>query len=158
MAIVIDSHFCLHVFAHHNFMRIPDLRVMRSMRWLAILFAVIVIVACFFPWVNIESKNVFFGGFRSNSDTFGKPGILHSFLCGIIILFLLINRIWSLRTCFFISAINAAWAFRNFLLIAACSGGECPTRLPALYALLGSSILLVVSILFIRPRETSPQQ
>src|SRR5215207_6995107 len=114
-----------------NLKVIHDLRRMNAMRWLAIIFAASVIAACSFPWVVIGDKNIFFGGFESTNNTFGKPGLLHAIFCSACIVLLLINRLWSLRTSFFISAINIAWALRNFLLLAACTGGECPVRQPA---------------------------
>jgi hypothetical protein len=125
---------------------------MRLMNWIAILLAAIVICCCFFTWVEVPGRNIFIGGFRSNTNAFGSPGILHSFFCGACIILLMINRIWSVRTAFFVSVINIAWALRNFLLISACTGGDCPIKQPAIYVLLASSILLMVAILFIRPR------
>jgi hypothetical protein len=126
---------------------------MKSTRWLAIIFCLIVIASCFFSWIHIESKNIYFGGFKSDADTYGKPGILHVFLCLICLSFLLINKIWSVRASFFVSAFNIVWAARNFFLMSACSGGDCPLKLPAFYVLLISSILLTVSILFVRPKD-----
>ena len=127
---------------------------MKLTRWFAILFAAVVITCCFFPWVHIQSRNLFIGGFYSDLNQFGKPGLLHSFFAGLSFLLLLINKIWSLRTAFFASVINLAWALRNFLLIPACSGGECPVKLPALYVLLISSVLVIVLILLIRPVQS----
>ena len=124
---------------------------MKLTRWFAILFAAVVIACCFFPWVLIQSRNILIGGLYSDLNTVGKPGLLHCFFAGITFLLLLINKIWSLRAAFFSSIINLAWAVRNFLLIPACSGGECPVKLPALYVLLISSVLVIVLILLIRP-------
>jgi hypothetical protein len=126
---------------------------MKMARWFALLCAAIVIACCFFPWIHIVSKNILVGGFYSDIKNFGKPGLLQSFFTGIVFILLLINKIWSLRTSFFISVLNLAWALRNFLLIPACSGGECPEKLPALYVLMISSALLILFILLIKPRE-----
>ena len=128
------------------------LRRMKMARWIALFLAAIVIGSCFFPWVHVESRNILIGGFYSDVKIFGKPGMLQSIFCGIIILFVAINRIWSLRIAFFVSMISIAWAARNFLLIPACSGGECPVKLPALYVLLVASVLLTIMILLIKPR------
>ena len=123
-----------------------------------IFFSAAIRACCFFPWVHIQSRNFFIGGMYSDLNQFGKPGLLHIFFAGLTFLLLLINKIWSLRTAFFASVINVAWALRNFLLIPACSGGECPTKLPALYVLLISSVLLIVFILLIRPREVAKRE
>lgn len=126
---------------------------MKSARWVAIFFSAIIIACCFLPWVHIESRNFLIGGMYSDLNQFGKPGLLHLFFTGLCLIFLLVYKIWSLRAAFFSSVINLAWAVRNFLLIPACSGGECPQKLPALYVLLISSVLLIVTILLTKPRE-----
>jgi hypothetical protein len=121
------------------------LRFMQSIRWLAVLTAVVLITACFFTWVSVEEKSFYVGGFYSSeSSRFGQPGLFHTILCCIYILFLLINRIWSIRTAFFIAAFNLAWAVRNYILISTCVAGECPEKHTGLYAILIGSVLLVI--------------
>jgi len=123
---------------------------MQSIRWLSILTAGIIITACFFTWVSVDAKNFFVGGFYSSENNrFGEPGILHATFCSVYILFLLLNKIWSVRTAFFISAFNIAWAIRNFVVISACSGGTCPEKHTALYTVLIGSLLLIVLTSFI---------
>ena len=126
---------------------------MKAMKVLAIFTAIVLITACFFPWVSIENKNISVSGFHSDISNFGQPGLLHLVFCSFYILFLLINKIWSVRTAFFISAINIAWAVRNFLTISACSGGMCPVKHTALYIVLASSILILVLTLFVDMKE-----
>jgi hypothetical protein len=132
---------------------------MQSIRWLAILTAAIIIIACFFTWVSVESKNFFVGGFFSSANSsFGQPGILHVVFCSIYILFLLLNKIWGIRTAFFVSAFNVAWAVRNYIMISACSGGLCPEKHTGLYTILIGSLLLLLLTLFIqvKPKEPLP--
>lgn len=127
---------------------------MQSIRWLAILTASIIITACFFTWVSVESKGFFVGGFYSSANSrFGKPGILHTIFCGIYILLLLLNKVWSIRTAFFASGFNIAWAIRNYVVISACSGGTCPEKHTGLFTILIGSLLLVVLTPFIRVKE-----
>ena len=123
---------------------------MRFAKIIAILAALITIASCFFPWVMVEKKGLVIGGMRSDLNEFGKPGIIHLFLCSLYIIFLFIGKVWSVRSAFFLGALNLAWAIRNFVLIAACSGGECPVKLPALYVLTGSSIAVLVIVLMVR--------
>lgn len=124
---------------------------MQSIRWLSILTAAIIITACFFTWVSLDAKNFFVGGFSSSDNSrFGQPGILHTAFCSIIILLLLIKRIWSIRTAFFISAFNVAWAIRNYVVISACSGGLCPEKHTGLYTILIGSVLLLILTPFIQ--------
>ena len=121
------------------------LRRMRSVRWLALLTAVLIITACFFTWVSIEGKGFMIGGFFSKgTDQYGKPGLLHTILSSLYIFFVLLNKVWSIRTAFFIAAFNVSWAVRNFALISACSGGECPEKHTGLYVILVGSVLLII--------------
>jgi len=127
---------------------------MQSVRWLSVLTAAIIITACFFTWVSIEQKHFFVGGFYSSSTSrFGKPGILQSFFCFVYILLLLLNKVWSIRVAFFVSAFNIAWAVRNYAVISACSGGTCPEKHTGLYTVLIGSLLLTVLTTFIAVKE-----
>jgi len=127
---------------------------MQSVRWLSVLTAAIIITSCFFTWVSIEPKDFFVGGFYSSSTSrFGKPGILQSFFCFVYILLLLLNKVWSVRIAFFVSAFNIAWAVRNYVVISACSGGTCPEKHTGLYTVLIGSLLLTVLTTFIAVKE-----
>jgi hypothetical protein len=124
---------------------------MQSVRWLSVLTAAIIITACFFTWVSVEEKDFFVGGFYSSANNrFGEPGILQVTFCAIYILLLLANKVWSIRTAFFVSAFNIAWAVRNFVVLSTCSGGVCPEKHLALYIVLCGSIVLIVLTSFIR--------
>lgn len=128
---------------------------MQSIRWLAVLAAALIITACFFTWVNVDKTDYFIGGFYSGrKNQFGQPGILHVIFCGTCILFFMINKVWSLRSAFFISAFNVAWAARNFFLISACSEGVCPEKHTALYVILIASFALTVLAAFIQPKQS----
>ena len=117
---------------------------MQSIRWLSVLTAAVIITACFFTWVSVEGKGFYIGGFFSSDNRFGEPGLFHTIFCSTYILFLLLNKIWSLRTAFFVAAFNVAWAIRNYIVISACSGGVCPEKHTGLYTILIGSILLLV--------------
>lgn len=126
------------------------LRNMRSIKWLAILTAALIITSCFFTWVSIEGTEFMIGGFYSKgTNQFGRPGLLHVIFCSLYIALLLVGKIWSIRTAFFVAALNSAWALRNFFLISSCSGGECPEKHTGLYVILVGSVLLLVFSPFI---------
>ena len=110
--------------------------------------AAIVIAACFFPWVSIESKGITITGFDTEGTRYGKPGWLHVVISSVYIFLLILNKTWSRRVAFFICAINIAWAVRNFLIVSACSGGECPQRHTALYILVIAAIATMILALF----------
>lgn len=120
---------------------------MQIIKWLGIAAAIVLIFACFIPWVVIESKDIVVSGVEATGTAFGKPGYFHLFFAGLYIVFVLVNRLWSKRVNIFLSAFNVAWAFRNFTIISACYGGECPSKKVGLYLVLISSIFMLLSVL-----------
>ncbi|HWJ90704.1 MAG TPA: hypothetical protein VNR87_06310 [Flavisolibacter sp.] len=130
---------------------------MQFSKWLSLLVAIILISACFFPWVTVEQKHITISGFHADNPNYGKPGIMHTAICIICLFFLFVNKTWSVRAAFFISVLNIAWASRNFALISACRGGICPVRHTALYVLIAASILFTLSTLLIKPEEAAPK-
>jgi len=125
------------------------------MKWIGILAALALIIACFFPWVFIETKNITVTGIESTGTSFGKPGYFHFFLAAFYILFTLIPRVWAKRWNLLIVALNIAWAARNYFIISSCSGGECPEKKAGLYIVLISSIGMLVAALLPKT-EMSP--
>jgi hypothetical protein len=117
---------------------------MRLRKWLAILSTALLIGSLYFPWVTIESKNIVISGMNATGTNFGKPGLLNLVLAIAFLLLLLINRNWSKVAAFFVSALNIAWAVRNYVVVSTCSGGICPVKHTALYVLLISAILISV--------------
>ena len=43
---------------------------------------------------------------------------------------------------------NFAWAIRNYFVISACQGGECPEKHTGLCLMLAASLLMLISSLF----------
>jgi hypothetical protein len=121
---------------------------MRWMKWVGLLSALLLIFSCFFPWVIIISKGITIRGVDSAGTNFGKPGYFHLFLSFAFIVFNFIERIWAKRINIFIVAINLAWAIRNYIIISACQGGECPEKRLALYTVVFGSIAMLVTALF----------
>ena len=117
------------------------------MKWVGILAAVVVIISCFFPWINIESRGITITGIDATGTNFGKPGYMNILLSVLFIIFSIISRVWSKRVNLFISALNFAWAIRNLILLARCEGGECPSRQSALYVLFIASIIMMVALI-----------
>ena len=133
------------------------LRCMQIMKWLSVLSIVALVTACFFPWITIENRNLVVDGFHAEAINFGKPALIHLFFSAIFIIFLLINKIWSLRTAFFISAFNVAWGVRNFIALSSCSGGQCPVKHFALYVVLLAPLAAVICLLLsTRKADGSP--
>lgn len=128
------------------------LRSMR-MRWLAITAAIILIVACFFPWVTIPSKNIVVSGVNATGTSFGKPGYMHLLMAVLTIILLLIRNMTTLRITIFLTAFNAAWSIRNYIVISSCYGGICPEKQAALYIIVAVSFLLLILNLFVGNKQ-----
>lgn len=126
---------------------------MQIIKWLGVVAAIALIISCYIPWVVIESKDIVVSGVESVGTNFGKPGYFHLFFAGLYLLFALIDRLWSKRINIFISAFNVAWAVRNFAIVSACYGGDCPQKKAGLYIALISSVVMLLSVLFSGARE-----
>jgi len=118
---------------------------MRLMKWIGIAAALLLTTACFMTWVIIPSKNIVVSGIDSTGTNFGKPGYIHFITTFFFIVFSLIPRVWAKRANLLVTALNMAWAVRNYFLVTICRGGECPEKHMAVYIILLASVLMLVS-------------
>ena len=132
---------------------------MRWMKWTGLAASVLLIISCFSTWVVIVSKNIAVSGVDATGTNFGKPGYFHFLFTFFFILFTLIPRIWAKRTNLLITALNFSWALRNYFIISACRGGDCPEKQTSIYLMLIASLLMLASALFpdIKLREQKPK-
>ncbi len=129
---------------------------MRWMKWAGLAAAVLLIISCFLTWVIITSKNIAVSGVDATGIGFGMPGYFHFIFTFFFIVFTFIPRIWAKRTNFLITALNLSWAIRNYFIISACYGGDCPDKHTGIYLVLIASLLMVASALF--PDIKLPEQ
>src|SRR5687768_8534630 len=102
------------------------LRFMSRSVWLGLLATATLVIACFYPWVTIASKNIVISGVDTTGTTYGKPGYLNFILSGIYVIFIVIPKEWARKAALFAAAFNLAWSVRNFLILSTCQGGICP--------------------------------
>lgn len=121
---------------------------MRYMKWIGLAAAVLLVISCCTPWVFIESRNIIVSGIDAAGTSFGKPGYFHFAMAAFFLFFHLMPRVWAKRSNLLVTALNLGWAIRNFFVIAACQGGECPVKRTGLYLVLLSSILMLLAALF----------
>ena len=121
---------------------------MRYMKWIGLLAVILLVVACFFPWVTIPSKNIVVSGVDSTGTNFGKPGYAHFVFGFFFIIFHFIAKLWAKRINLLIVALNIAWAVRNYLIISMCRSGECPEKQIGLWLVLAASVLMLIAALF----------
>jgi len=115
--------------------------------WLGLLATVTMVIACFYPWITIPTKDIVVSGVDSAGTAFGKPGYLHFIFGGLYTIFLVIAKEWARKIALFAAAFNIAWAVRNFLIISTCHAGICPERQTALYVVLGAAAVMLVSLM-----------
>ena len=120
---------------------------MRYMKWVGLAAALILIASCFVPWVFIESKSITVTGIDATGTNFGKPGYFHLIMSFFFLIFLFIPRVWSKRANLLVVATNFAWAIRNYFMITACSGGDCPEKKIGIWmVLLGTAGMLLAGL------------
>jgi hypothetical protein len=129
---------------------------MRFIKWAGVTAALLLTVISFMPWVVIESKGITITGIDAKGTNFGKPAYFHFIMIAFFLVFTLIPRVWAKRANLLICALNLGWALRNFIALPSCEGGECPIKKAALYLMLLSSLIMMVSALF--PDMKLPQQ
>jgi len=119
---------------------------MKYSKWLGVIAALVLIAACYRPWVYIPSVKLEIGGmFATGKQNFGRPGLMNCVLSAAAIIMFLLPFIWAKRTNIFIVAFNIAWAARNYILLSKCYGGDCPELKPALYVSLAASLVMLVA-------------
>ena len=121
---------------------------MRYMKWIGLAAAALLVVSCFTPWVFIESRIITVSGVDATGTNFGKPGYFHLLLTAFFLICTFIQRTGAKRTNLLIAALNLGWAIRNYFIISACQGGDCPVKKTGIYMMLLASVLMMVSALF----------
>lgn len=125
------------------------------MRIFTLAVALVLVAACFFPWVAIPSRQLVLTGV--DALNFGKPGYFHFIFSALTVVFIFTPRPFGQKAAVFFSAFNLAWAIRNFALISACQMGDCPEKQPALFVVLVASVLLLLGVLLVRNEPASPK-
>jgi len=117
---------------------------MKYSQLLGCIAVVLLAAVCYLPWSYIEENNILITGMSAPGTLFGKPGLMHFVLGGVLIILFLIPRLWAKRTNVFFGAVNLAWSVRNYILLSTCYMGECPKLRYGIYL----EILLCIGILF----------
>lgn len=100
------------------------------------------------PWVLIESRNIIVTGVDAGATNFGKPAYFHFVMAFLFLVCTLVQRVGAKRLNLLVTALNIGWAIRNYFMISACSGGECPVKKAGLFLVLLASVIMLVSALF----------
>lgn len=121
---------------------------MKYSNWIGALLAVAFIGICYMPWIYISSIGKAVEGMNSNGTIFGKPGLFNIIMCVPAIIFFLLPKIWAKRTNLFFTALNFAWALKNYILLTICRQGECPDKQAGLFLMMVCAIGMFLMALF----------
>ena len=122
--------------------------MVRYMKWIGVLAGVLLVVSCCIPWVIIESQKIVVSGIDAAGTNYGKPAYLHFILTAFFLAFTFIQKIWAKRVNLLVTAINLAWAARNYFVLTTCAAGECPVSQIGLWLMMIASLLMLISSFF----------
>jgi hypothetical protein len=117
----------------------------KYLHWLGLAACITLIGSCFLPWVFYADINQEFTGFYSYQNQYGKPGKFMTIFGSIVLVFMLLPKIWAKRTNLFVSAITLAYAIKSYILFSSCYNNYCPQKLPALYLMVGCTVVMLIS-------------
>ncbi len=103
---------------------------------------------CFMPWCFIASKDIIVTGLYAKGTNFGKPGLMNIIFSALLAILFIIPKIWAKRINMLVGALNIAWAFRSYLLLTSCDGGDCPEKKTGIFLMLIlSAVILLMTFL-----------
>jgi hypothetical protein len=118
---------------------------MKYSSWIGLAAAITIIILCFTTWIYVPSVQLAIGGMQSSGkNNFGRPGMLHLFLTGVVAILFILPRTWAKRTNIFFTGLNMAWAVRNFIVLTKCYAGECPEKKWTLFLLMIASVIMLL--------------
>jgi hypothetical protein len=96
------------------------------------------------PLVIIESRHWLITGWKVADTNFGQPGkfMMYMGIMNIILFALPVLNAKRFNMAFAI--LNFSWTIRNFLVLSACSMGECPQKQWPLYACIVVSFAVLI--------------
>ena len=114
---------------------------MKYSKWAGVIIYIMLIGVCFMPWTYHADLNVYFNGFFSQNNVYGKPGkyfIIFSLICMVLIF---IPKGWAKFTHLFFAGIIMAYALKTYHLFASSYNAYSPEKQPGIYALVLLTIL-----------------
>ncbi len=129
---------------------------MKYSQLLGVLACIALVAACYAPWSFVGERNLLITGMNAAVPDFGKPGLLHIILSIFLCAGFVIPKLWAKRTNVLVAALNMAWCIRNFLLMSACHGGECPQKKAGIYMVTVLSVFILL-MTFLPPGKIAQQ-
>jgi len=121
---------------------------MKYSKYIAIVSAIILVIACFMPWAYYPDIQKNFTGLFSENNIYGRPGKVLIFLSIIISILTVIPRVWAKRANQFVAVLTVAYAIKTFVLFTACYRGICPEKKIGLWLVVICCIVMLVATMF----------
>jgi hypothetical protein len=96
------------------------------------------------PLIIIESRHWVITGWKVAETNFGQPGKFMLYMGVMNLLLFALPYIAAKRFNMVFAILNFSWTIRNYLVLAACSMGECPEKQWSLYACIFVSFAILV--------------
>lgn len=127
---------------------------MKMRKWTGIAACVIIIASCFMHWTWYPDIEKYFTGFFSQSNYYGKPGILLCFVAVFGILLHFVRKSWAYRTNLILAGIGMAYGVTTYLRYSSSYDGYVPEKQLGIFLMLAASLVhLVVSVINSGMRE-----
>lgn len=131
---------------------------MKYSQQIGVIAALALIGVCFMPWIYVEQLNLTLNGLNgkiSDSLTFGRQFIPHTFFCCVLIILFLVPKVWAKRVNLFFGFLNLSWAIKNYIIFSMCRP-NCPQVKAGLYLLV--AIALVIQVCVFLPKIAISQK
>jgi hypothetical protein len=122
--------------------------ISRYSKWISLLAAILLILACYLPWAFYPDLNKSFTGFFSENNIYGKPAKWLTVMALFSVICQFLPMIFLKRLNLLLMALNLAYAIKTYIVYAECYRGYCPVKQTGLYLMLMSSIVLMIAAVF----------
>ena len=128
--------------------------------YIGIAACLLIIAACFMPWVHYTSINETFTGLNVKKfvtgNYYGRAGIIICLLSAVILIFMLLQKVWAKRVNLFLAAFLLAYSVRTYIIFtSALFEGEIEKK-SGIYLMLFSSIVIMIATMF--PSHSSSKE
>jgi hypothetical protein len=122
--------------------------VSKILHWTGLLACIALLGCCFLPWAYFADINQTFTGFYSYQNQYGKPGKFLAMISIIVFVLMLVPKLWAKRVNLFVCALGIGYAIKTYILFASCYNAYCPAIKPALFVMMISILLMMLSAVF----------
>lgn len=131
--------------------------IYRIIFWVGLLSCLLLVAACFMPWIHINSINETLTGMNVKpfvtGNNYGKAGKFIIVLTSLVIILMIIPRVWAKRLNLFLSALLFAFCIRSFVIFSGSLFEGEVDRKTGLYLVLFLPLIILASNVFSKVDE-----